>query len=153
MLMWVLLIVGIRPVHPLWATPAFICLVYILPLQIDFFLFHPASLPIVSLLFECHNHASRVVWYIFEWVFQYQHYSLVFVSRYCSLCQKNLLCSCCFDVFFTMFDVWSFPLKYTACSLIKSYSGIYLYRIHFSPSTKIFLIVQPSSIFIGSKFI
>ena len=153
MLMWVLLIVGIRPVHPLWATPAFICLVYILPLQVDFLMFHPASLLSVSLLFECHNHVSRVGWYIFEWVFQYQHYSLVFVSRYCSLCQKNLLCSCCFDVFFTMFDVWSFPLKYTACSLIKSYSGIYLYRIHFSPSTKIFFIVQPSSIFIGSRFI
>ena len=47
--------------------------------------------------------------------------------------RKNLLCSCCL-MSLSRCSMWDrFHLKYTACSLTKSYSGIYLYRIHYPP--------------------
>ena len=50
-----IVVLSIRPVHLLWATPASVCLVYILPLLVEFLMLHPASLFSVSLLIECHN--------------------------------------------------------------------------------------------------
>ena len=152
MLMWVLLIISIRPVHLLWATPAFICLVYFLPLQIDFLLFHPASLLSVSLLFECHIYVSRVDWYILNW---YPNINSTHWYLFLDIapCVRKILYVVV--ILMSFHDVWCEIISikvyglFTQRELLRHLFVSYT----FSPSTKIFLIVHPSSIFIGSRII